>query len=111
MRPEKLYLADILEAAQAIAKFCDAFTFEQFEGNDMLRSAVLQKLIVVGEAATRMPGSFCLQHPEIPWADMINFRNFAVHEYFSVNWQIVWDTAREDIPLIEEQIKKLLEQF
>jgi uncharacterized protein with HEPN domain len=77
----------------------------------MLRSAVLQKLIVVGEAASRMPDNYSMNHPEIPWVDMINFRNFAVHEYFAVNWQIVWDTAKDDIPLIEKQIKVLLEEF
>ena len=39
MRPEKLYLTDILEAARAIATFCAEVRFDQFEGNDMLRSA------------------------------------------------------------------------
>jgi len=77
----------------------------------MLRSAVLQKLIVIGEAAARLPDKFCFQNPKIPWVDMINFRNFAVHEYFSVNWRIVWDTTIEDIPPIEKQIGKLLEEF
>ncbi len=42
---------------------------------------------------------------------MINFRNFAVHEYFSVNWRIVWDTAIGYIPPIEKQIAKLLEKL
>ena len=51
MRPEQLYLTDILDAARSIASFCKDVHFEQFEGNDMLRSAVLQKLIVIGEAA------------------------------------------------------------
>ena len=47
MRPEQLYLTDILEAARAIAAFCKDVRFEQFEGNDMLRSAVLQKIVVI----------------------------------------------------------------
>jgi uncharacterized protein with HEPN domain len=111
MRPEQLYLTDILEAARAIAVFCKDVRFEQFEGYDMLRSAVLQKLIVIGEAAAHLPDKFCMQNPKIPWIDMISFRNFAVHEYFSVNWQIVWDTAIEDIPAIEKQIAKVLEKF
>jgi len=42
---------------------------------------------------------------------MINFRNFAVHAYFSVNWKIVWDTAINDIPPIEKQILMLLEKL
>ena len=111
MRPEQLYLTDILDAARSIASFCKDVHFEQFEGNDMLRSAVLQKLIVIGEAAAHLPDKFCFQNPKIPWVDMINFRNFAVHEYFSVNWRIVWDTTIEDIPPIEKRIGKLLEEF
>jgi hypothetical protein len=50
----------------------------------MLRSAVLQKLIIIGEAAAHLPANFCLQNPRIPWVDMINFRNFAVQE--PVSW-------------------------
>jgi uncharacterized protein with HEPN domain len=111
MRPEQLYVTDILEAAKSISAFCRDVHFEQFEGNDMLRSAVLQKLIVIGEAAAHLPDKFSMEYPEIPWADMINFRNFAVHEYFSVNWKIVWDTAVEDIPPIEKQIAKMIEEF
>jgi len=111
MRPEQLYLTDILEATKSIAIFCVDARFDQFEGNDMLRSAVLQKLIVIGEAAAHLPANFCLQNPRIPWVDMVNFRNFAVHEYFSLNWRIVWDTAVHDIPPIEKQIAKLLEKL
>jgi uncharacterized protein with HEPN domain len=111
MRPEELYLTDILEAARAIGVFCKGARFDQFEGNDMLRSAVLQKLIMIGEAAAHLPDTFCLLNPKVPWVDMIAFRNFAVHEYFSVNWRIVWDTAIEDIPPIEKQIAKLIGKF
>ena len=77
----------------------------------MLRSAVLQKLIVIGEAAGHLSEKFSNKNPEIPWVDMINFRNFAVHEYFSVNWKIVWDTAIGDIPPIEKQIAKLVKEL
>ena len=111
MRPEKLYLTDIVEAAKAITTFCSNVSFNQFEGNDMLRSAILQKLSIIGEAAARLPDDFYSRYPDIPWLDMINFRNIAVHEYFAVNWEIVWDTAVEDIPPLEEKIRRILEQY
>ena len=63
MRPEQLYLTDVLDAPRAIAAFCKDVRFEQFEVNDMLRSAVLQKLIVIGEAAAHLPDKFCFQNP------------------------------------------------
>jgi uncharacterized protein with HEPN domain len=50
----------------------------------MMNSAVLQKLTVIGEAASRLPKEFTNRFPEIPWVDIIGFRNIAVHEYFAI---------------------------
>lgn len=48
--------------------------------NDELRqSAILQKLIVIGEAASRLSPELCAAHPEVEWADIVGFRNIAVH--------------------------------
>lgn len=55
MRHEKLYLTDIVEAAQAIERFLMGQDFNEFEQNEMLNSAVLQKMTVIGEAAARLP--------------------------------------------------------
>ncbi|WP_448382780.1 HepT-like ribonuclease domain-containing protein [Desulfosoma sp.] len=108
MRPERLYLQDILEACNAVARFLRGTTEGLFIQDELIQSAVLQKLIVIGEAAARLPRSFTAQHPEIEWADIVAFRNIAVHEYFAVDWKIVWVTATEEVPLLHEQIKALL---
>ncbi len=80
MRREKLYLADILEAADAIANFIAGRTEQTFIGSDLIRSAVLQKLMVIGEAAARIPDGFKEGHSDIPWADIIGFRTVAAHD-------------------------------
>jgi uncharacterized protein with HEPN domain len=108
MRPEKLYLLDIIEATEAIARFCRKVDEEQFLKDEVLQSAVLQKLIVIGEAASRLPDDFRIKHKEIEWEDIIGFRNIAVHEYFSVVWQIVWNTAMQDAPDLRIKIIKIL---
>jgi len=64
MRPEKLYLTDIVEAAQAIERFVMGQDFNEFEQNEMMNSAVLQKLTVIGEAASRLPKEFISHFPE-----------------------------------------------
>lgn len=79
--------------------------------DELVQSAVLQKLIVIGEAAAHLPRSFTERHPEIEWADIVAFRNIAVHEYFAVDWKIVWVTATEDVPLLREKIKALLDRL
>ncbi len=110
MRPEKLYLTDIVEATQSIARFVQGESFDEFERNEMMNSAVLQKLMVIGEAAARLPKAFTSRFPEIPWVDIIAFRNIAVHEYFAIRWDIVWIAATEEVPVLKEQIEQILRQ-
>ena len=112
MRPEKLYLTDIEEAANSIEKFLMGQDFEEFEQNEMMHSPVLQKLTVIGEATARLPKEFANRYPDIPWVDIVGFRNIAVHEYFSVRWDIVRVAATEEVPALREQVGKiLLEEF
>ena len=110
MRPEKLYLTDIVEAAQSIAKFVQGAGLDEFEQNEMMNSAVLQKLTVIGEAASRLPKEFTNRFPEVPWVDIIGFRNIAVHEYFAIRWDIAWTAATEEVPVLKEQIEKILRE-
>ena len=109
MRPERLYLQDILDACDAIERFLRRTDETAFMQDELVQSAVLQKLI--GEAAARLPRSFTERHPEIEWVDIVAFCNIAVHEYFAVDWKIVWVTATEDVPLLREKIKALLDRF
>jgi uncharacterized protein with HEPN domain len=108
MRPEKLYLTDIVEAADAIQRFCTGRNYEDFLNDEMCQSAVLQKLIVIGEAAARLSVEFQAAHSDLDWPDIVGFRNFAVHEYFAVKWDIVWVTAIQDVPALRQQIVRIL---
>ncbi len=110
MRPEKLYLTDMVEAAQSIARFVKGVSFDEFEQNEMMNSAVLQKLTVIGEAASRLPKEFISRFPEIPWVDIIAFRNIAVHEYFAIRWDIAWIAATEEVPVLRAQVEKILRE-
>ena len=110
MRPEKLYLTDIVEAAQAIARFIMGENYYEFEQNEMMNSAVLQKLTVIGEAASRLPKEFTSRFPEIPWVDIIGFRNIAVHEYFAIRWDIAWVAASEEVPVLKDQVERILRE-
>jgi uncharacterized protein with HEPN domain len=108
MRREKLYLTDMVQAAAAIARFLRRVERVAFVQDELRQSAVLQKLIVIGEAAGRLPREFCDQHSEIPWADVVGFRSIAVHQYFAVNWEIVWTTATLELPDLREQVARIL---
>ncbi len=108
MRPEKLYLIDMIEAARSISRFCEAVSEDEFLQDELRQSAVLQKLIVIGEAASRLSGNFKEKHKDIEWEDITGFRNIAVHAYFSVVWQIVWNTAIQDVPELAKKVLIIL---
>jgi uncharacterized protein with HEPN domain len=108
MRREKLYLMDIVEAADAIGRFCEEVERDDFLQDELRQSAVLQKLIVIGEAAARLSREFQARHPAIEWADIVGFRNIAVHEYFVVNWSIVWVTATQEVSILRRQAAQIL---
>ncbi len=108
MRPERLYLLDIVEAADAIADHVRGRDREAFFADRTVRAAVLHELTVIGEAASRLPDDFRHRHSEIPWADIVAFRNLVVHEYFGLSWPIVWITATVDAPGLRSKIRAIL---
>jgi uncharacterized protein with HEPN domain len=108
MRDEQLYLTDIIEAAKAVDRFLAGMSEDDWMDDEVRQSAVMHQLIIIGEAASRLSREFRETHPQIAWADIVGFRNLAVHAYFSVSWPIVWVTATEDVPILREQIAEIL---
>ena len=108
MRPERLYLNDIVEAAANVAEHLGSSTEEEFTTNRTLRAAVLHELTVIGEAAARLPADLRGRHPFVPWSDVVAFRNVVVHEYFGLSWRLVWVTATTDVPALRRQVEAVL---
>ncbi len=75
MRRDNLYLNDIIEAMDHIDAFLAGLNFEAFLKSELIRSAVVQKLAIVGEAAAAMSDSLRGRYPQVPWPQIIAFRN------------------------------------
>ena len=109
MRRDRLYLEDIIEAADAIAGFIAGLTEQSFQRSDLVRSAVAQKLMIIGEAASRLSSDLKKRHPEVPWAEIMALRNILVHAYFGIQWDLVWRAASEEVPLLRRQLAKIVQ--
>ena len=108
MRRDDLYLNDIIEAVDHIAAFLAELDFEAFVNSEMVRSAVVQKLAVIGEAAAAISGGLRDRHLQIPWPQIIAFRNILIHAYFGIDWNEVWKAVRVDCPILRKQVADLL---
>ena len=109
MRREHLYLQDIIEACDMVQAFLASMEASAFLASELHKAATLQKLTVIGEAAARLSHTFREAHPQVEWRDIIAFRNIAVHAYFAVQWDIVWATATDDVPVLRRQVLEILQ--
>ncbi len=107
-KDDTVYLRHILDAIELIEEYIHGLSENEFLSHSMTKDAVAREIEIIGEAANNISDEFQKKHPELPWAKMIGIRNKIVHEYFNVNFPIVWDTVQDDIPLLKEAIKKLL---
>jgi uncharacterized protein with HEPN domain len=108
MRHEILYLTDLVEAADHIAEFITGIEADSFQKSELLRSAVVHKLSVIGEAAARLSDELRNRNQQVPWPQIIAFRNILVHAYFGIDWDVVWEAARHRCPVLREQIARIL---
>jgi uncharacterized protein with HEPN domain len=70
---------------------------------------VLFQLLVIGEAAARLPAELRQRYPDIEWSPVIGFRNRIIHGYFALDWLIVWHAATVDVVLLEPAIRDVID--
>jgi uncharacterized protein with HEPN domain len=107
-KDDTVYLRHILDAIALIEEYVKDVSENEFLSRSMTKDAVAREIEIIGEAANSISDEFQSEHPTLPWKKMTGIRNKIIHEYFNVNFSVVWDTVQEDIPLLKEAITKLL---
>src|SRR4030042_5750798 len=110
-RPKWLssYLLDTtLDAIAKIQRYVSGVDFDTFENDEEIMDALVHNLTIIGEAANHMPDEIRKLHPEIPWRQMIDLRNFSVHAYWNLRPSVIWDTIQNDLPPLVERLPKIL---
>jgi uncharacterized protein with HEPN domain len=109
-RDDKVYLNDILDAIGQIEAYLEGIAYESFRQDRMRRDAVVRQLEIIGEASRGLSQTFLARHPEIPWRDIIGMRHKIAHDYFIVDIRVVWDTAKNDLAPLREQVNRILRE-
>ena len=107
-RPQLLYCQDILESGAAIQSYVQGMTCEAFVQDRMRYSAVIREFEIIGEAVGKLSEELKSGYPQIPWQDVKDFRNLLAHEYFGVDLEIVWNTIRDDLPMLMDAVQKIV---
>jgi len=103
------YLRHILLEAEYLLSASSGLTFEAFSSDETLQRAFVRSLEVIGEATKKVPADFRTEHPDIEWRAMAGMRDRLIHDYFGIDYEIVWDVVRNRIPELRRQVSSLLQ--
>ena len=102
-----LLLEDMLESALKIKRYTTGMSYHDFIGDDKTVDAVVRNFEIIGEAANRIDPDFRSANPELEWKRIRGFRNRIVHNYFGIDYGIVWDIIQHNLPDLIDQLQGL----
>jgi uncharacterized protein with HEPN domain len=109
-RDYRAYLEDILEAADAAREFVAGMGKDELAKDRRTRDAVVRNLEIIGEAAKKLPAQMKRDHPEVEWKKIAGLRDILVHDYFGIDMDIVWDIVQNKLPVLVEQVQRILDE-
>jgi len=109
-RDYKVYFEDILEAISKIRLYTEHLLLQTFSDDSKTLDAVVRNLEVIGEAVKKVPEDIRLRYPDVEWKKIASLRDVLIHEYFGVDREMIWDIIQNKLPLLEKQIKQILNE-
>jgi uncharacterized protein with HEPN domain len=91
--------------AQEAIRMLGSATLDELRGDRKLQLALVQLIEIVGEAASRIPDDVRRDHPAIPWQSAADMRNKLIHGYDVIEYGIVFDTVKDDLPELVRQLR------
>ena len=106
-----LYLEDMREALDRIARYTHDLTPDEFAADEIRVDAVVRNLELLGEAVKHLPEDLRAQAPQVPWRQIAGLRDVLAHAYFSVNLTIVWDIVTNEIEPLRQVVQNLIQSL
>lgn len=99
-RSDREFLEDIREAIRRAHMYVDGISYEQFLIDLKTQDALIRTLEIIGEATKRLSPEIRERHSAIPWKSMAGVRDKLIHDYFGVNFDIVWQIVQDELPAV-----------
>ena len=110
MRTDTDLFWDIFDAIEAIEKYSSQGR-ERFVSDELIQVWIVHHLQIIGEACRAMPEKIQETEQSIPWKGIVGMRNILVHQYFSVDTDLLWETIINDLPILKKKIEKILRLY
>ena len=94
---------------QRVQEYITGLDFQQFKWDYKTVDAVIRNFEVIGEASKNLPEAIKNKYTPVPWHEMYRLRNRITHEYFGIDYEIIWGIATEKLPSNYDDVCAILE--
>ena len=99
----------MLDSAIESQFFMKGITRDTLSQDRKTIQAVIRNIEIIGEAASKLSKDYTNKYPDIPWKQIIGMRNWLIHAYFDIDYDHIWNTVKEDLPILIPKLMKILE--
>lgn len=110
MKHNEIYLRHILDEIIFLLKTTENLNYDSFFENEMYIRAFSRSFEIIGEAVKNLSPDFRKRHTDIEWKKISGMRDKIIHQYFNVDYELLWDVIKTKLPEIKNKIEKLLYQ-
>ena len=104
------YLRHILDETGYLMAESKGLVKSTFIGDKTLQKAFVRSIEIIGEATKKLPDEFKQQYPRIEWKAIAGMRDKLIHDYFGVDYDLVWDVVINKVPTLHEETKKIIKE-
>jgi uncharacterized protein with HEPN domain len=102
-------LRHVLDEVAFVASRMTLLTEDDFMHDEALQRAFVRSLEIIGEAVKKLPQDFRDRYPSVEWKSMAGMRDKLIHDYFGVDYGIVWNVAESKLPGLAKQIEAIVD--
>lgn len=104
---DKIRIGNIISAAEEAIDMLGDKSLDEFENNRMLVLSLIKEIEIIGEAAAKISKQTKAEYSHISWEDIVGMRNYLIHVDLDVDYKMIWDTVKYDLPPLLEEAKKI----
>ena len=106
-RDPRVILDEMLDSIDLIQRYTQGLVYEEFAAQQVLKDAVMLRIAILGEAASRLPDQDKARWTSVPWRVVIDMRNRLIHGYFAVRLDLIWQVVTVDLPPLKSQLQSI----